>query len=69
MSALSFVPTEAGFCTPKLQVGYLQYRSDSPPKLPALAASSLANDGARPINQTSTMDRMENTESPTGEDL
>lgn len=52
----------------KLQFGYLQYRSDLLAKLPALAASSLANDDARPINQTSAMDWMNNTESPTGED-
>ena len=44
----------------KLQFGYLQYKTDSPAKLPAPAASSLANDGARRINQTSTMDYMNN---------
>lgn len=44
----------------KLQFGYLQYKTDSPTKLPAPAASSLANDGAQHINQTSTMDYMNN---------
>lgn len=42
----------------KLQLRYLQYKTDSPTKLPAPAASSLANDGARHINQKSTMDYM-----------
>lgn len=42
----------------KLQLRYLQYKTDSPTKLPAPAASSLANDSAWHINQTSTMDCM-----------
>lgn len=43
----------------KLQLRYLQYKTDSPTKLPVPAASSLANDGAWHINQTSTMDYMD----------
>lgn len=42
----------------KLQFGYLQYITASPTKLPALAASSLANDSARHVNQTPTGDQM-----------
>lgn len=42
----------------KLQLRYLQYKTDFPTKLPAPAASSLANDGAWHINQTSMIDYM-----------
>lgn len=60
MSALSFFQLRQGSVHQKLQFGYLQYKTDSPTKLPAPAASSLANDGARHFNQTSTMDYMNN---------